>query len=307
MSLNQFFAGKLQFAELALVGEPDRVLEGRHCSVACHQLAKDGKRVSWFFSPDCIPVGRTFSPETDEEWIANRISNLPNTDLFINFTSFDQVWHWIAYRDSAVELALCFWADSDSPWLNSELEKGNIDQFSYDYKLAVTKVFKSLWNLIKVGELNIIKNLENNWGFPFDSIRSLFVEIMREDIEDEFCACLQRRYIYTASHIKEMAILKRRDHRSKASDADINRLYSLIDGNRPFATWLNRVLIVADFLSEKNASIKRYIENYRKGIDELSKLQIQRECSPDLRGKYRTPSHIWEKGKYIKDSSYWNI
>lgn len=307
MDINQLEASQLQFTELMLVGEPDHVIEGRHGWVACYLLAKNGNRISCFFSPKFIPVGRTLSPETDEEWIANRISNLPNTDLFVNFTSFDQVQHWIAYRDNAIELALCFWADDDLYWLNNELEKGHIDQFSYNYILAETKIFKNLWHLMKVGELKIIKNLENNWGFPFDSIRALFVEILREDIEDEFCVCLRKRYRYTASHIKEIAILKGKDHRSNASASDLKRLNSLIENNRPLATWFDRVLIVADFLSQKDISINQYLESYREGINALTKLQIQRECAPELRDKHRIPSHLWNRGRYYKGDSHWNI
>lgn len=305
MSLNQFFAGKLQFAELALVGEPDQVLKGRHCSVACHQLAKDGKRISWFFSPDCTPVGRTFSPDTDEEWIANRISSLPNTDLFINFTSFDQVWHWIAYRDSAVELALCFLGNGNAPCLKKELEDGQLDEFSYNYILTEAKIYRNLWNLIKICEPEIKRIFEKNWGFPFDSVCSLFVEIVREDIEHEFCACLNIYHVYSASQIKNIAILKRKYHRGEIEDKEIKKLYQFIDKNRPFALWFNRLLIVAEHISEKNNSVKQYLNAYGQAIDDLSMLQCQREWNAEIRKKHTVPSHTWRRGQYQPGTQSW--
>jgi hypothetical protein len=74
MDLYQFSASKPQFASLAVVGEPDLVIEGKHCSVACYRIAEQSDGEKWHFSPCCIPVGRTFSSDSDEEWISNAIS-----------------------------------------------------------------------------------------------------------------------------------------------------------------------------------------------------------------------------------------
>lgn len=305
MSIYDFLASRQKFANLALVGEPDFVIEGRHCSVACYRLSKQSGDNEWHFSPSCVPAGRTFSSDTDEEWIANCISQIPDVDFFISFTSFSQVWNWVRYRDCAVNLALVFWAEEDQPYLKKELEKGQIDQFSYNYSLAEAKIYKSLWKLIQVDEAGIRKILSNNWGFPFDSSRAFFVEIVREDLEEEFCACLRRRYIYKACDVKETAKLKRKAHRGTASSAEIDRLYSLIDHHVPFATWLNRLLSVAEILSNKNPLLKECLESYREGMYTLTKLQIQRDCDPNLR-HHKRRTHSWKQGQYYQGPLPWN-
>jgi hypothetical protein len=145
INLNNFLASKPQFASLVAVRAPDLVIEGKYCSVNCYDLSKESSHeTEIFFSPKVTPVGRSYSSDTDEEWIANAISFLPNMDFFINFTSFAQAKSWVAYRDRAVVLALCFWTEGEPLFLKKKLEKGQIDQFSYDYALAETKIFKNL-------------------------------------------------------------------------------------------------------------------------------------------------------------------
>jgi predicted nucleic acid-binding protein len=210
----------------------------------------------------------------------------------------------VSYRDQAIVLALCFWADEEQLFLKDELKEGRIDQFSYNYALAVAKIYKNLWKLIKVDETGIQKILSNASNFPFDSSRALFVEIVREVIEGEFCSCLKRRYIYNASHINKIAKLKRKVHQETASSAEISKLYKLIDQYVPFSIWLNRLLIVADRLSSKNSLVKEYLENYRDGISTLAKLQIQRDCNPDFR-HHKISTHTWERGQRYQGVLSW--
>ncbi|MBW4520679.1 MAG: hypothetical protein KME16_13360 [Scytolyngbya sp. HA4215-MV1] len=304
MNLYQFLAAKPQFFSLAIVGEPDLVIKGTHCSVDCYQLSKQADSEQWHFSPEWIPIGRTFSSDTDEEWIGNRISYMPDVDFFINFTSLDQVWNWVCHRDSAINLALFFGAEEEPLYLKELLKKKQIDQFSYNYSVAEAKIYKNLWKLIKADESNIQTILSKNWGFPFDSSRALLVEIVREILENEFLNCLKRRYIYNASHIKEIAKLKRKVHQAKASNIEIDKLQNLIDQNVPFATWLNRLLTSAEILSNKNSLIKEYLENYREGLYALTKLQIQRDCDPNFR-HHRIPSHTWKQGQYHQGVLSW--
>jgi hypothetical protein len=130
-------------------------------------------------------------------------------------------------RDKAVDIALCFWADEEPPYLKRQLEEGAIDQFSYKYSLAETKIYKNLWRLVQANELAIEETLSRNWEFPFDSSRALFVETVREVLEGEFLNCFKKRYIYNASKMNRIAKLKRRMHQGNISKTEEEELYHL--------------------------------------------------------------------------------
>jgi hypothetical protein len=186
--------GEYQFTELRIVGQPDRILKGKHCEVKCYLVSHQEEESTWHFAPYVIPVGSHFNPSSDEERIAHAISKIPNADYFINFTSFDQVSYWIAFRDYSVKFALCFWSEEgiQNEYLLREFQAGNIDQFSYNYGRAEARMYKSLWKILRAREQRIESICKKNWGYPFDSIHEFCIEIIREDLEGEFIACLKR-------------------------------------------------------------------------------------------------------------------
>lgn len=323
MNLNECQVANAQFTTQERVGEPNHVIEGEHCLVKCYRISEKHNSNTWHFSPSFTIVGRLppnlsssfnhtdilscylfqekLSTYSAEEQIANSISLLPNVDYLVNINSFDQVKNWVTYRDKAVDLALSFWADDEPRYLKQMLEREEIDEFSYKYSLAEAKIYKGLWRLIQANEAIIQKNLILNCGFPFDSSRAFFVEIVREVLEEEFLNCFKRRYIYNASQMNRIAKLKRRMHQGRISKTEENELYRLIDRLVPFATWLNRVLVVADYLRNSNRlTHEEYLDKYREGLYELATLQVQRDCKPEYRAKHYQESRKWERGQTIK-------
>lgn len=305
MHFSHALLGKQQFAELKPVGKPDRIIQGKYCHVACYCIQNEAGKKQWFFAPHWIPVGRSISPESDEEQIANAISNMPDADFFISFRSFDQVQRWIAFKDVATELALCFWSEEGALFLKKQLTDGEIDEFTFNYRLSEARIYQNLWSLIKGSEAEVIKQIQCRWGFPFTSGHQLFIEIVKEVIEGEFCSCFKGRYIYNASHIKRIAILKRKDHKESISSVDTKKLYNLIDQHVKSAVWLNRLLAVAENLIEQNQLVSQCLEDYSKGIDNLSELQIKRDCAPTLK-HHKILSHTWKDGQSYKGVLPWN-
>jgi hypothetical protein len=299
--------GEYQFAEMRTVDQPDRILKGKRCEVKCYLVSRDEEGVEWHFAPYAIPVGSRFNPSSAEERIAHAISKIPNADYFINFTSFDQVFYWIACRDYSVKFALCFWSEEDiqNEYLLRELQSGNIDQFSYDYGRAEARMYKSLWKILRAREQKIELICKENWGYPFNSIHEFCVEVIREDLEGEFTACLKRRYIYKTSENKQLAKLKRKAHKGTISVNERKKMYRLIDQYVPFAVWLNRFLLIAEHLAQKDDLVKQNLNAYRESLDTLAKLQIQRNCDPKLR-HHVIPSHTWEKGQYRREVLSWD-
>jgi hypothetical protein len=97
MNLQEAIVANAQFTTLEVVGEPDRVFPGRHCLVSCYQISEEPDRETWHFSPSFTLAGRPLCcvaeeelpTYSDEEWIANSISLLPNVDYLVNTKSLD--------------------------------------------------------------------------------------------------------------------------------------------------------------------------------------------------------------------------
>lgn len=300
--LHGFQNGEYQFAKLrefASGRQPDRILKGKYCEVKCYLISRNEGAERWHFSPYTIAVGSHHTPSSEEEKIAHAISKMPNTDYFINFTGFDQVSHWIVYRDHSTELALCFWANQDTQnsYLQRKLQAGAFDQFSHNYLYAEAKMLKSLWKILIAREQEIESFCRKSWGYPFNSVREFYIEAIKEDLEGEFSACLKRRFIYKSSEIKQLAILKRKAHKECISAKEEKNLYRLVDQYVPSATWFNRLLKVAEHLAANDDLIMRYLNEYQESLDALNKLQIQRDCSPNFR-HHLIGSHVWEGGQY---------
>ncbi|HEY9626395.1 MAG TPA: hypothetical protein V6C84_03770 [Coleofasciculaceae cyanobacterium] len=296
-----------QFAELVPVGQPDQILKGKHCEVKCYRLSHQEGRSTWHFSPYTVSVGNRFNPSSDEEQIAHAISKTPNTDHFIKFTSLDQVFHWIKFRDHSIELALSFWSENNTQnkYLLGKLQTGDIDKFSYDYHLAEARIYKSLWKILRTRGERIELICSKNWSYPFTSIREFYIEIIKEDLEGEFIACLKNRFIYKSSEIKQVAKLKRKQHKENISLTEQKKLYRLIDQYVPRATWLNNLLLVVERIAQEDDLIEQYFCEFGECVDTLSKLQIQRDCDPKAR-QHLAPSHTWEKGQYRQGVLPWN-
>ncbi|PSB25347.1 hypothetical protein [Stenomitos frigidus] len=308
MKIEDFSQGKYQFAHLFSHGDPDGILKGRYCEVRYYWIASGQAQGDVNFTPFWKSVGSDCETATDEERIASAIANMPHSDFFINFTSFDQVREWIGIKDYCVQIAQCFLAErgQQDDALLTELEAVQIDQFSYDYAWAATNIYKSLWRILEKRGRAIKHLLEKGTGnYPFTSSRDLLIEIIREDLEGEFIGCLKRRYTYKASQIAEIAKLKRKEHRTELTNLERKKLYRLIDQYIPYAKWFNYSVLAADKLAETDHFTNVHLEAYRASLAELAKLQIQRDCKPDLK-KHRRSSHTWEQGKCIEGALNWN-
>lgn len=308
MNLYEFVQGRYQFAELAVVREPTCILKGKYCEVKCYQLSTNQDKSTWYLAPNTLPVGNPFQLLDDDEWITNAISSTPNMDFFVNFTSFDQVHQWVLYRDYCAELALAFWSEQgiQNTYLSGKLQNGDIDQFSYDYFRTEVKIYKSLWEILKAGEQRVIEICKKNWSYPFDSVRELLVEAIREDLEGEFIACLKKRYLYKSSEVKQIAKLKQKVQKGNISRNESKKLERLINQYVPFPTWINRILLIAETLATEDDVLEQYVFEYHDHIDNLAKLQIQRDCDPKLR-HHLTRSHSWENGQHRGEILPWNI
>jgi hypothetical protein len=307
MDLYEFFQGKYQFAELTVVGQPDCILKGKYCEVSCYQLSKQKEKERWHFSPHSIPVGHPLQPSSDEEWIANAISNTPNVDLFVNFNGFDQVDHWISHRDNCIEIALSFWSEQGicNDYLSKQLQDENLDDFSYHYLRAEARMYRDLWRILKIREQEIAGFCKKFWSYPFKSTRDFFMEAITEDLEGEFMACLSNRYLYKSSQIKQIAKLKRKMHKGNISENERKTLNKLSDQYVKFPTWFNRLILATEALAKKDDLVKEYFNEFGTSLDTLLKLQIQRDCDPKLRN-HLIPSHTWAYGRYREGILPWN-
>lgn len=308
MRIEDFIQGDYQFAQLIIHGESDEILRGKYCEVKCHPVSPNNEQGNTYFVPTWKNVGSKSEMATDEERIARAISDMPHADYFITFTTFDQVREWIGCKDCFVEIAQCFLTEQGQPddLLLAELKAGRIDQFSYDYIWTEANIYKSLWSILKK-KAEVIKCLLEKCteAYLFTSSRELLIEIIKEDLEGAFIGCLKRRYTYKASHIVEIAKLKRKEHRIGLADEEQERLYLLMDQYVPYAKWLNYTLLAVNQLAKTDQFTKVNLETYQANLAELTKLQIQKNCNPKLK-KHRRSSHTWEKGRYKHGASNWD-
>lgn len=308
MKIEDFSQGKYPFAHRFHHSDPDGSLKGRYCEVKYYWIASGQAEGNVNFAPFWEDAGSDGETAADEERIASAISNMPHADLFISFTSFDQVREWIGKKDYCVKIARCFLAaegQPDDPLL-AELAAGRIDQFSYDYAWAATNLYRSIWHILKEREEAIKYLLKKGVGnYPFASNRELLIEIIREDLEGEFIGCLKRRYTYKASHIAEIAKLKLKEHQTELTESEWKKLYGLTDQYIPYAKWFNYSLLAANKLAETDHFTNTILEAYSASLAKLVKLQIYRDFKPELK-KHRRLSHTWEKGKYKEGASNWD-
>jgi hypothetical protein len=76
MSLYQFLSGKQQFATLSFVGEPDKVIEGKHGAVACYRMMSEKGKLqqnNQGFSPHSL--GKKIGSQSLT--LASQVSNQP--------------------------------------------------------------------------------------------------------------------------------------------------------------------------------------------------------------------------------------
>lgn len=298
---------KYQFAEcISTQGrEPALAIQGKYCSVKGYHLPDQ----TTFWVPSWQEVGADSETSTEEEFIAYAISSLPHTDWFVNFQTLDQVNHWVVLRDCSIKIAYCFLAEQgqlNNPLLK-QLEASQITSFEYEYACVEAKIYSSFWNALRINGEILTKSLKSYKScYSFTSIHKLFIEVMREDLEGEFCQCLRPRSIYNATQADEIAKLKSKQYKSGLSAREQKKLYSLIDRNvYDFAGLYNDVLKLVQKIAQNDSTTARYLEAYYRHHQDLNKLQIQKNCVPELR-VFAQPSYTWDRGIYLEGFLPWN-
>ncbi|WP_190409247.1 hypothetical protein [Anabaena subtropica] len=177
------------------------------------------------------------------------------------------------------------------------LRKGEIDQWTYDYKWLEADLYKNLWHLIRDNSRLITLNLDKNWGYPFISNTDLLCEIIRGDIEGEFSSYLLSFYEYKEWEIDEINKLKRKMHKDKVIEKqEENKFWKLIDKNAAKAIWYDRVIAIAYKLADCGLdSIKPYLDINSNNIDAMARLKIKSSRDPALKNHKRN-SHYCVEG-----------
>lgn len=256
------------------------------------------KQNKWHFSLFGCPVGRYETAESDEEAIAHAISVTPAADYFISIVNIDQVIQCINYRDRSTDIALCFWGErgTQNDALLKQLESGEIDHFSYDYSWAEASIYKPLWQVVKTFGIAIKDFWEQQkWSCNWTSERDFFAEVIQEVLEKEFITCF-RRYIYNASEMDTIAVLKHKQHKGTITKSQLKKLYTLIDKSQCFSPKFNRLLLTIKVIAEENGTAMGLLQEYRDSLHFLSKLQLKGERQTAIRRIHYRPSETWNEG-----------
>ncbi|MBU7584796.1 MAG: hypothetical protein KAF91_18110 [Nostoc sp. TH1S01] len=126
---------------------------------------------------------------TEEDRIAYFMCHVPDVKLVaFQGCTYNILQTWLAYKNECIEIAQCFLSTqggSDDILLQSR-NKGEIDEWQYQYKWLETTLYKNLWHLLHENHVLFIRVLKENWNYTFASDVDLLCEIFREVIEAEF-------------------------------------------------------------------------------------------------------------------------
>lgn len=279
-------------------GEGKIAFQGNHCIVGLSIVQEVGKIAKADVISEWHKVGNCSNSATDKEKIANFICDLPS--LTEEITHPDQLSDWVAWKDWSIDVARCFLSghtQPDNPLLRS-VEDGLIDQWSHDYTWLVSDLYDNLWKLVNLRGRQIKSAIKKVFGdYPFASNRELLQEIIRADIEGEFCQILKKQYQYKPTHIKEIHKLKRKMHREGLVDKSLEQLYKLIEQHAPYPIWYDRLISVCEVMADRGDTfINTRLQINADLLDGISRMRLKADCDPSL-SHHRRRKELWINGK----------
>lgn len=260
-------------------------------------------------------VGYDFPGASDRTRTARLISELPSESFLQELQDFDQLRHWMALKDFAIQLAKCWEAgrgQPDNP-LAWALEENLVTEWWHDYVWLSVDLYENLWRLIHLKARAIKAAFKKRWEHPFTSVPELLQEIVRSDIDSEFLNCLKPLFIEKANEISEITNIKRRQRRYFPLPIHANwqrltlwvRMVQLVEWEllrklvRQYSTpaiWYERLMEVTQALAERDTFVATRLKIHYELQDSLHKMQQRASCDPNLKRLGFQTSKTWEDG-----------
>lgn len=244
------------------------------------------------------PVGDDSLEATDKVRIARFISELPSRVLVEEFTTLDQVYRWMEWKDKCIWIAKCFLAGHkhlDNPLLR-ELEEGTIDKYYHDNVWLTVDLYENLWKLIHLkGKLVKAAFLKQGWDYPFKCSRELLEEIISSFIDGEFSNVLKSHYVEHAGEFRKIATLGRKNNKDFLSTQERQRLTELTKKHSQPNVWLERLLAVGNALAEWDSFVQVRMNIHQEIMDGIAAFQVVANFKPELK-KHGQTSYTWQNG-----------
>jgi len=122
-----------------------------------------------------------------EKYISKAIAELPEESLKQIAQTQEQLDYWSYLRDWNALVAMqwkAFFTGQNNP-LNSFIENGEIDRWTYDMVGLTVDAYTKLWALIQEGEPFIRQRVPPE-DYPFRNAAGLFLAIVRPNLNEQF-------------------------------------------------------------------------------------------------------------------------